>query len=142
MSSASNCGTANLPVVNWNTESGGICPGSAQSPSQGGSYTAPLVQGSQLSLNGSTDLSQIIVGPNGACVQSITYEHFMGVARSSVIYVQGQGPEGAFSGTLELSFLTEAGQTHTLGLTSSSPSCHTDRFQDDSPIVLITWAHS
>ena len=142
MSSTNDCGASNLPVVNWAAEGGGRCPGSVQSPSEGGKYTLPLAQGSQLAINGNTDLSGAIVGPSGALVQTITYEHFTGVARSSVIYVYGRGPEGTLSGSLTLTFLTEAGETHTLSLTSSSLGCHSDRFQDNSPIVVITWAHS
>ena len=124
MSSTNDCGASNLPVVSWAADIGGRCPGSIQSSSDNGKYTLPLAQGSQLAINGNVDLSRTIVGPSGAFVQKITYEHFTGIDRSSVIYVHGQGPEGTLSGSLALTFLTEAGETHTLSLTSSSLGCH------------------
>jgi hypothetical protein len=125
-----------LPIVNW--PGGNSC----------GQYTAsisdpsnPLNLNSQLAINGSTNLSTCIVGPNGAAVDWITYQTNNGII-NSVIYVYGQGPKGAGSGSLSLQFLTQAGQTHTLSLTSSSPGLHSDRFQDTSGIVSISWAHT
>jgi hypothetical protein len=79
-----------------------------------------MAQGSQVSINGSTDLSQIIVGPSGANVQSITYENFTGIARSSVFYVYGMGPKGMGSGSLKVTVVTAANESHDLNLTSSS----------------------
>jgi hypothetical protein len=131
------CGANNLRVVDWTTDSCGVYPGSAQAPTQDGKYTAKLEKGSQLSLNGTTDLRNCIVGPDGAYVSKITYENYDGIARDSVIYVYGKGPNG--SGSLKLTFLTESGDTHDLTITDSDPQCHSDKFQDDTPILIINW---
>lgn len=129
MSTPNGCGSNNLPVSNFTTTNQGQDAGTAQ---------GSMAINSQVSINGSTDLSQIIVGPNGAFVQSITYESFSGIARHGVIYVYGQGPAGMGSGSLKLIVTTPNG-THDLSLTSSSPSCHTDRFEDTAAITTITW---
>ena len=125
-----------LPVVNW--PGGNACGNYAASISD---PSNPLYQGSQLAINGSTDLSGCIVGPDGANVQWITYQQNNGII-NSVFYAYGQGPKGAGSGSLSLTILTQAGQKHTLSLTSSSPGLHSDRFQDTSGIVSISWAHT
>jgi hypothetical protein len=140
--SPNDCGSNGLPVVNWTTDNCGAYNGSAKSPMEGGQYTNPMNQGSQLSLNGNADLSGCIVGPSGGFVQKITYEHHTGPARGSAIYAYGQGPKGTGSGSITLYFLTEAGDTHTLSLTSSSLECHSDLFQDNTPIIQVTWAHT
>lgn len=125
------CGSSNLPTSNFTTSDAGKTSGTAQ---------GNMAQGSQVSINGSTDLSQIIVGPSGANVQFITYEHFTGTARSSVFYVYGRGPKGMGSGSLKVTVVTAANESHDLNLTSSSLECHDDRFQDDTNIVSISWA--
>jgi hypothetical protein len=125
------CGTSNLPTSNFTTADAGKTSGTAQ---------GNMAQGSQVSINGSTDLSQTIVGPDGAYVQSITYEHFTGIARSSVFYAYGKGPKGMGSGSLKITLVTSANQSHDLNLTSSSLECHDDRFQDDTNVVSISWA--
>lgn len=124
------CGTSNLPTSNFTTADAGKMSGTAQ---------GNMAQGSQVSINGSTDLSQIIVGPDNAYVQSITYEHFTGIARSSVFYVYGRGPKGMGTGSLKITLATTANQSHDLNLTSSSLECHSDRFQDDTNVVSISW---
>lgn len=130
MSTPNGCGNSNLPVSNFTTVNGGSNAGTAQG-------NMPI--NSQVSINGNTDLSQIIVGHNGAFVQSITYESFSGIARHGVIYVYGQGPAGMGSGSLTVT-VTTANGTHNLSLTSSSPSCHSDRFEDTANITAISWA--
>lgn len=125
-----------LPVVNW--PAGNACGNYAASVSD---PSNPLYLGSQLAINGSTNLSGCIVGPDGANVQWITYQQNTGII-NSVFYAYGQGPKGSGSGSLSLTILTQAGQKHTLSLTSSTPGLHSDRFQDMSGIVSISWAHT
>jgi hypothetical protein len=132
MSNPTGCGSDGLPVADMVTSDGGSEVGTAKGD-------VPL--GSQVSINGSTDLSQIIVGPDGAYVQSITYEHFDGIARNAAVYVYGRGPKGAFTGSLDLAFYTSDGE-HTLSLTSSSLECHSDIFEERADITSISWAPS
>jgi hypothetical protein len=122
------CGSNNLPLSNFTTSDAGKTSGTAQ---------GNMPQGSQVSINGSADLSAIIVGSNGAYIQTITYEHHTGPARNSEIYVYGQGPQGYDSG-IKLYFVTPNGK-HDLSVTSSSLKCHTDIFNDGSEILSITW---
>ncbi|HJQ39850.1 MAG TPA: hypothetical protein VKB93_22130 [Thermoanaerobaculia bacterium] len=138
-SSPGDCGANDLRVVDWTTNSCGVWPGSASAPLDGGKYTSKLERGCQLSLNGNTDLGRCIVGPDGAYVSKITYEAYDGIARDSVIYVWGRGPNG--SGSLKLTFLTEGGETHDITITDEHAQCHSDKFQDTTAIVVINWTH-
>ena len=132
-------GSSDLQTSNFTTQDAGKTVGTAQ---------GDMPQGSQVSINGSVDLSAIIVGPAGAfdrissgsnrLVKTINYEHLDGIARNSVVNVYGQGPEGMGSGSMKLTFVTANG-THDLSLTSSSPGWHSDKFSDGSPITSITW---
>jgi hypothetical protein len=133
MSNPTGCGKINLPTSNFTIQ---------ERTSTSGTVTGNASINSQVSINGSTDLSQIITGNNGACVLSITYESMDGIARNSVVYAFGQGPEGLGSGTLHLEFYTQntgPNDPHTLGLTSSTPSCHDDKFSDGSNLLTIKW---
>jgi hypothetical protein len=126
--SSSDCGQTNLPVANLTSTDAGKCPGTAYGNAQ---------INSQISINGSVDLSSIIVGPGGANVQKITYEQHARPARPGTLYVYGQGPSS--HGSLKLNFNTVNNETHTVILTSSSPSCHEDVFEDLSAIISINW---
>jgi hypothetical protein len=130
MSTPGECGSESLPLHNFVTSDCGTYVGTAKG-------TLPI--GSQLSINDSSDLSGCIVGPNGAYVQKITYEPHTGPARNAQVYVYGRGPEGFGSGSLDLAFFTANGK-HTLSLSSSTPQCHTDIFDDGAPITSITWS--
>ena len=135
MSDSNGCGSLNRKVYNFTTQDAGRTSGTAYG-------TLPLATdgtGSQVSINGSTDLIKVIVGNNGACVQSIVYQSFDGIARNAELYVYGQGPEGIGSGTLHLTFRTPSDNDHTVGLTSSSPDCHNDKFQETEAITKIEW---
>jgi hypothetical protein len=130
------CGSINTTVYNFTTNDGGKTSGCATGNMPIGTDT-----GSQVSINGSTDLSKIIVGNNGACVMSIVYQSFTGIARSAELYVFGQGPKGIGSGSLHTSYYTTGQPTdpHTVTLTDSDPSCHNDKFQDNTNITRICW---
>ena len=135
MSNPTGCGSINLPVSNFTI--------TQQGPSSG-TATGNASINSQVAINGSTDLSKIITGPSGACVLSITYESFDGIARNTVVYAFGQGPEGMGSGSLNLEFYTQNTGTsdpHTLSLSSSTAQCHDDRFSDGSNLLTIKWYH-
>jgi len=89
---------------------------------QGG---ALLAETGWLAINGSTDLSSCIESYSVATVQQL----FMSneppePVLSACIWVYGQGPEGAGSGSLELVFTDQDGDTHTLRLDSSTPQWH------------------
>lgn len=133
----SGCGSITTNVYEFTTSDAGKTSGEAI----GNMPIGKDGVGSQVSINGSTDLSQIIVGNSGACVMSIVYQAFTGPARSAELYVFGQGPKGIGSGTLHTSYYTTGQPTnpHTLGLTSSDPSCHNDKFQDNTNITKISW---
>lgn len=130
MSNPTGCGAINLPLSNFTIAEQGPTSGKLVG-------NAPI--NSQIAIDGNPDLSKVIVGALGACVLSITYQSFEGIARDGVIYAFGQGPKGTGSGTLHLTFTTTGG-THTLGLTRSTPKCHDDKFQDTTNLVAIEWA--
>ena len=131
------CGSITTNVYEFTTSDAGKTSGEAYGSMPIGNNGI----GSQVSINGSTDLSQVIVGNSGACVMSIVYQSFTGPARDAELYVFGQGPKGIGSGTLHTSYYTtgQPDDPHTVGLTSSSPSCHNDKFQDSTNITKISW---
>jgi hypothetical protein len=130
-----------LTTIYWGTYYAGQTVGLTDCTAQSTGNEGPLQLGSQLNINSSNDLSQIIVGNSGGYVQTIQYVNTGGL-RSSTIKVYGQGPSGTQSGSINMSFLTSGGFVHTLSLTSSSPGWHTDSFEDSSGIISIWWTHS
>ena len=127
--------TETSQIYNFTTKDAGKYTGSAV-----GSMP-PNAQASQASINDSTDLSNIIVGPSGACVQTILYRTFAGIARDGELEVYGQGPQGMGSGSLKITVVTANGR-HDLKVTSSSPAWHKDKFEDNAPITKIIWEHT
>jgi hypothetical protein len=125
------CGSITTQLCDFTTNDAGKPSGTAYG-------TLPCNPPSQVRINGTTDLSDIIVGASNACVQTFVYQAFDGIARNSEVYVYGQGPEGIGSGSLCLTFLTANG-SHDLSLSSSHASCHNDKFIDGSPITQICW---
>ena len=129
MSNPTGCGAIDLPLVNFTI--------AEQGPTSG-KLVGNAAINSQVAIDGNPDLSKVIVGSSGACVLSITYQSFSGIARKGEVYVFGQGPKGTGSGTLHMTFKMTGGD-HTLGLTSSSPECHNDKFEDQSNMIAIEW---
>jgi hypothetical protein len=125
-----------LPLTYWGTQYAGQIVGAAS-----GDPGNPMLPGTQLSLNSTNDLSQIIVANNGGFVQQINYLERSGL-RQGQIAVLGQGPSGTGSGSLDLYFLTQGGFVHTLSLTSSSNDWRYDDFEDTSGIIAIWWLQS
>jgi hypothetical protein len=124
------CGGDSLPAAQFQSTYCGEFVGQANG-------TAPL--GSQIWINGSADLTKCIVGPIGAFVQKITFQHHIGRASNAEVNVYGAGP-GMESGTLSLQFQTQTGATHTLGLTSATPQCQSITLEDLEPITSISWS--
>lgn len=127
-----------LMTIYWGTDFAGQPVGSTDCDGRTSGDEGPMQLGSQLNLNSSNDLSQIIVGYAGANVQTIQFVNTGGL-RQSTIRVYGQGPEGSGSGRFYLQFLTSGGEIHTLSLFSSTPQWHTDSFEDPTGIVAIWW---
>jgi hypothetical protein len=105
-----------------------------------GTATGDLPIDGQMAINDKTDLSNCVVGPDGAYVKSVEFKSRGGLRHGEII-VFGAGPSGTGSGTLDLVFKTAGGGTHTLSLWSSSPQEHTDRFEDTTDIVSMSWSH-
>jgi hypothetical protein len=130
----SGCGSLKTTLCNFVTNDAGESSGTATGD-------MPLNPPGQVMINGSPDLSDVIMGPNSSCVYTIVYQPYGGPARDSTVNVYGQGPQGIGSGSLYLTFKTKKGRTHDLTISSSSPSCHSDTFQDATDIVEISWKH-
>ena len=124
-------GSPAIPVGNFTSKNCGSNTGTA---------TGDMPIDSQMAINGNTDLSNCVVGPSGAYVAWVQYKSRGGIRQGEII-VYGAGPSGTGSGTLDLVFVSAAGEQHTLSLFSSSPGEHTDRFEDTSDIVSMSWSH-
>lgn len=127
-----------LTTIYWGTDYAGQPVGSTDCDGRTDGDQGPMQWWSQLNLNSSNDLSQIIVGYDGANVQTIQYLYTAPHGQST-INIYGQGPKGAGSGSFYLNFLTAGGQVHTMSLFSSTPKWRTDSFEDPTGIVAIWW---
>jgi hypothetical protein len=102
----------------------------------------------QVELNGSTDLSECIVGNAGARVYSIvmTGKGSPGNEEgnySYVIAVGGQGPKGSGAGGLTLSFTDEAGAIYLMTLGGPTRRMYYLRFNSGQPAIKkIAWSNS
>ena len=130
MSLPHECGNTSYPTSNFVTQDEGKMTGMAE---------GNMSPNSQVSISSSTNLSRVIVGNNGAYVQSIIFESY---ARNHMIYVYGRGPEGLGAGSLKLTFKLSSGETHDLSLTSSSLKCHDEKFTGTGNITSINWTSS
>jgi hypothetical protein len=109
-----------------------------------GSQTAnggPMFSGPDLlELNGQTDLSSIITGPNGAYVKNITIEPYDGYL-SGMYHFQivaiGCGPSG-FGNRMYLDFINESGETASLSLASTSEESHMVKCKTDG-LISFNW---
>jgi hypothetical protein len=72
--------------------------------------TGSLFQDESVSINGSTDLSKVIVGNNDACVYSISLKRSPWVGVFYQLRIDGQGPSDAF-GSMYIHFEDEGGFT-------------------------------
>lgn len=132
---------ADLPVANFTTDANGDSP--ATSPSPG------LMVGAQVAINGSIDLSKIVTcnsrtGGAGGLVNWIALQDTPGGGIYPYrLQINGQGPAGAGSGALLLTFTDANNGTKYIKLADSSPYTHTLDYQSDDPNILkIEWSSS
>jgi hypothetical protein len=123
---------------NFTTDDGGDQSGSASGP-------ALQPEGGWLAINGSTDLSGCIVGNSDASISQIYVSNQPppdGFEKKYAycVWVYGQGPKGAGSGRLWLTFTDQTGSTYSLSLYSSDPAWHYVNYNSDSPgITQVSW---
>jgi hypothetical protein len=105
-----------------------------------GTANGLLPVGSAVSINGNTDLSSCIIGNSEGKVYGIRLVSNAGIY-SYQVQVDAQGPSGIFSGSINLAFTDQTGDTYKLAITSSRREQHTVSYNSDRPsIVKITWA--
>lgn len=98
-----------------------------------------LFPGDTVRVNGGTDLSRVIVGKSNACIHSISLVTSGGY-HDFKLEVDGQGPRGFRSGTLNLTFVDENNTSYNLMLFDSTRKKHTLRYDSDRPgIKEIHW---
>ncbi|MGW5365152.1 eCIS core domain-containing protein [Actinopolymorpha pittospori] len=101
-----------------------------------------LFPGDTVMINGSTDLSRVIVGNSGACIYSLTMDT-TAAYYDFLVQADGRGPSGPFSGTLWLKFVDETGDVYSLSLFLSDRRTHEVRFDSTRPgIREIQWSDS
>jgi len=114
--------------------------GDLQGMAQG---SAPLLpEAGWLAINGSTDLSQCVIGLKGGSVSQVYVSNKAPLPYqfSYCIWVYGQGPSGFDSGRLDLDFTDQGGNSYSLSLFSSTPAWHFVEYNSDSPgITQMTW---
>ena len=95
---------------------------------------------SDMSINGTTDLSKIVTGNSGACVYGITMTNSTNKLYKYQMLVDAQGPKGMGSGSLHLLFEDETRDGYKLAITSSTRKRHTVNFNSKGPgIVRFDW---
>lgn len=94
----------------------------------------------QVSINGNTDLHLCIQGESNACVYAISLALNSGPFEKYVLNVDAQGPYGMFSGSMDLYFTDQTGDTYELTITDSHRKMHTVSYNSNQPaIVKISW---
>lgn len=94
---------------------------------------------SEVSINGSLNLYDIIKFNDKGCVYGITLTGSPGIY-DYVLNVDAQGPSGFGSGSGYLAFTDKSGDTYKLSIYSSTRSVHTVRYNSQQPeIVKIEW---
>lgn len=92
-----------------------------------------------LAINGNTDLSSCVVGNYGGCVYQIYLAKHDG-HWGYEIWVEAQGPSGAGSGSIWLTFGDESGDHYLLRIYSSTKKWHYLRYNSDKPgITSLNW---
>lgn len=95
---------------------------------------------SEVSINGSLNLYDIIKFNDNGCVYGITLTGSPGIY-DYVLNVDAQGPSGFGSGSGYLAFTDKTGDTYKLSIYSSTRSVHTVRYNSQQPeIVKIQWS--
>ncbi|WP_155417194.1 hypothetical protein [Pseudomonas brassicacearum] len=112
------------------------------SPGENSNAQCPtgLQLGHYVSINGSSDISDVIVGKSGASVKSIKLERIDGTIYNYQITVVGKGPNSGFTSSINLSFTDSTGDTYTLSIINSSVRTHTVKYNSsDAKITNIAW---
>ena len=105
--------------------------------------TPGLAPNSQLAINGNTNLSSCIVGPDGAHVDSIEVVPIANPIYSYQIQVVGRAPSGVGSGSLYMFFTDETGETYKLWIWRGKTEQHTVDYNSSKPnIMSIRWSDS
>ncbi|HXW82126.1 MAG TPA: hypothetical protein VEJ84_21695, partial [Acidimicrobiales bacterium] len=100
-----------------------------------------LFQGETVSINGSTDLSKVIVGNSGACVYSIRLDRSILPGVFYTLFIDGQGPSGLFAGSLYIHIEDEGGYTEPKSFWSSQRHTITMDFDGSKAgIKRISWS--
>lgn len=106
-----------------------------------GLATGPALQpgAGMLAINGNTDLSKCVVGNYGGCVYQIYLSKHDGHFDYE-IWVEAQGPSGAGSGSIWLTFGDESGDHYQLRIYSSTKEWHYLRYNSAKPgITSLNW---
>ncbi len=115
-------------------------PRDAGNPSAPGyADDAPLRAGQRVAVNGSSDLSRVIVGNSQACISTVQLAHVAGLTYRVDVY--GQGPSGLGSGSLYLWFTDQSGDRYQLQVWRSARDWHEVTYTSSAPgIVKIEWS--
>lgn len=102
---------------------------------------SPLRHGSgYLGINGRDDLSSCVVGNYGGKVYTIYNAKNISGAYDYIIWVDAQGPSGALSGNIWLTFGDESGDHYRLKIFDSKRDWHYVQYNSDKPgIVSLNW---
>lgn len=94
----------------------------------------------EVAFNGNTELSGVIRFNDKGCVHGIRLARSASSAYSYTLYVDAEGPHGAFSGSGYLHFVDETGDTYALSIFRSKRMTHTVSYNSSKPaIVRIVW---
>ena len=104
-----------------------------------GTATGVLQPDEYVAINGSTDLSQCIVGKDGARIFWIMLQKQAGFYEYKLT-IMAQGPSGTGSGYFRLYFTDQEPDTYKLKIFSSTKETHELRYNSKEPnIVTIKW---
>lgn len=112
------------------------------SPGENSNAQCPtgLQLGHYVSINGSSEISDVIVGKSGASVRSIKLSRIGGAIYNYEITVVGKGPRSGFTSSINLYFTDGTGDTYELSIISSSEQSHTVSYNSsDAKITNIAW---
>ena len=102
-----------------------------------------LFQGETVSINGSTDLTKVIVGNSGACVHSIKLDRSIIPGVFYTLSITGRGPSGLNSGSMYIYIEDEAGfREYKWFWKGAEDTLTIDYNGEKAGIKRITWSDS
>ena len=102
----------------------------------------PMPIYSDMTINGSANLSKVVTGKSGAKVFGVTLTNSTNPIYKYQMLVDAQGPNGLGSGSLHLVFEDESRDGYNLAITSSARKRHTVNFNSKKPgIVRFDWSN-